>query len=360
MQLQPLAKGTDIILDDVQFALLEDIPQGHKFALHTIEEGEPVIKYGNPIGHAKVNIPQGSWVHVHNMKTGLGDLIAYTYHPEKKDIKKRKPDEFMGFRRVDGSVGVRNEIWVIPTVGCVNSVAEKIAELSRKYCQGSVDTVVAFPHPYGCSQMGEDQENSRKILADLINHPNAGGVLVLGLGCENSGIDILKQYIGDYDGERIKFLNAQDCDDELEEGVRAVRELSAYAGTFKREPIPCSELIIGMKCGGSDGLSGITANPTVGGFSDLLISRGGTTILTEVPEMFGAETLLMNRCENEQLFDQTVHLINDFKNYFTSHNQTIYENPSPGNKKGGISTLEDKSLGCVQKSGTAPVKGVLA
>ena len=358
--LQPLAKGTDIILNDVRLTLLEDIPQGHKFALHTIGEGEAVIKYGNPIGNAKVNISKGSWVHVHNMKTGLGDLVDYSYRPEKKDIQERKPDEFMGFRRADGSVGVRNEIWVIPTVGCVNSVAEKIAELSRQYCQGTVDAIVAFPHPYGCSQMGEDQENSRKILADLINHPNAGGVLVLGLGCENSGIDILKQYVGDYDGERIKFLNAQDCDNELEEGVHAVRELLAYAGTFKREPISCSELIIGMKCGGSDGLSGITANPTVGGFSDLLISRGGTTILTEVPEMFGAETLLMNRCANEQLFEQTVHLINDFKNYFTSHNQTIYENPSPGNKKGGISTLEDKSLGCVQKSGTAPVKGVLA
>ena len=358
--LQPLAKGTDIILNDVRLTLLEDIPQGHKFALHTIGEGEAVIKYGNPIGNAKVNISKGSWVHVHNMKTGLGDLVDYSYRPEKKDIQERKPDEFMGFRRADGSVGVRNEIWVIPTVGCVNSVAEKIAELSRQYCQGTVDAIVAFPHPYGCSQMGEDQENSRKILADLINHPNAGGVLVLGLGCENSGIDILKQYVGDYDGERIKFLNAQDCDNELEEGVHAVRELLAYAGTFKREPISCSELIIGMKCGGSDGLSGITANPTVGGFSDLLISRGGTTILTEVPEMFGAETLLMNRCAHEQLFEQTVHLINDFKNYFTSHNQTIYENPSPGNKKGGISTLEDKSLGCVQKSGTAPVKGVLA
>lgn len=294
------------------------------------------------------------------MKTGLGDLLDYTYQPKKSNIKERKPDEFMGFRRTDGSVGVRNEIWIIPTVGCVNSVAEKIAELSGKYVEGTVDDVIAFSHPYGCSQMGEDQENSRKILADLIKHPNAGGVLVLGLGCENSGIEILKNYIGDYDEQRVRFLNAQDHENEIEDGVQIVKELLKYAGSFEREAIPCSELIIGMKCGGSDGLSGITANPTVGGFSDMLIARGGTTILTEVPEMFGAETLLMNRCENEKLFDQTVDLINDFKNYFTSHNQTIYENPSPGNKKGGISSLEDKSLGCVQKSGTAPVKGVLA
>lgn len=207
--------------------------------------------------------------------------------------------------------------------------------------------------------MGDDQENTRQILADLINHPNAGGVLVLGLGCENSNIDVLKQYIGSYDENRVKFLVSQESDDEISDALDLIRELVDYAGSMEREPISCSELIIGMKCGGSDGLSGITANPTVGAFSDLLVSRGGTTILTEVPEMFGAETLLMNRCENEELFEKTVALINDFKNYFTSHNQTIYENPSPGNKKGGISTLEDKSMGCTQKSGSAPVRGVL-
>ena len=224
-----------------------------------------------------------------------------------------------------------------------------------------MEDVIAFTHPYGCSQMGDDQENTRKVLADMIHHPNAGGVLVLGLGCENSNIPLLKeQYIGEYDEQRVKFLQCQDVEDEQEEAMKLLEELAVYAGAFSRETIDASELVIGMKCGGSDGLSGITANPTVGAFSDLLISKGGTTILTEVPEMFGAETLLMNRCETPELFDKTVHLINDFKNYFTSHNQTIYENPSPGNKKGGISTLEDKSLGCTQKSGSAPVKGVLS
>lgn len=208
--------------------------------------------------------------------------------------------------------------------------------------------------------MGDDQEHTRQILADLINHPNAGGVLVLGLGCENSNIQELKKYIGPYDPDRVRFLTAQDCEDEIAEALEMIEELSEYAGSFCREPISCSELIIGMKCGGSDGLSGITANPTVGGFSDLLISKGGTTILTEVPEMFGAETLLMNRCKDEAVFDKTVALVNDFKNYFKSHNQTIYENPSPGNKKGGISSLEDKSLGCTQKSGSAPVNDVLS
>jgi altronate hydrolase len=255
---------------------------------------------------------------------------------------------------------VRNEIWIIPTVGCVNNIATAIERQAQIYKTGSIDAIAAFPHPYGCSQMGDDQEHTRQILADLINHPNAGGVLVLGLGCENSNIEVLRQYIGAYDENRVKFLVCQESEDEISDGLKLVKELSRYAGSFEREPIDCRELVIGMKCGGSDGLSGITANPTVGYFSDLLISKGGTTILTEVPEMFGAETLLMNRCENEELFHQTVALINDYKNYFTSHNQTIYENPSPGNKKGGISTLEDKSLGCTQKSGSAPVRGVLS
>lgn len=358
--MEPLEKGRKLKVNDIFVTIQEDIPQGHKFALKDIKKGEKILKYGNPIGIAKEDIQAGSWVHIHNMRTNLGEVLIYTYQPEKKDLPAEKPEEFMGFRRADGNVGVRNEIWIIPTVGCVNNVAGKIAEFSRKFISGTVDDVIAFPHPYGCSQMGEDQENTRKILADLVRHPNAGGVLVLGLGCENSGIEILKKYIGNYDEQRVKFLVAQEHEDEIHDGMELVRELIEYAGGFEREPLPCSELIFGMKCGGSDGLSGITANPTVGGFSDLLISRGGTTILTEVPEMFGAETLLMNRCENEEVFEKTVDLINDFKNYFTSHGQTIYENPSPGNKKGGISSLEDKSLGCTQKSGTVSVKDVLS
>ncbi len=255
---------------------------------------------------------------------------------------------------------MRNEIWIIPTVGCVNDVASAIAARSQHLVSDSIDAVISFSHPYGCSQMAEDQEHTRRILADLALHPNAGGVLVLGLGCENSGVEEIRKRLGDYDSERIRFLVAQECEDELEQGLSIIQELAALAGRDRRTPISCSELVVGLKCGGSDGLSGITANPTVGAFSDLLIRRGGSTILTEVPEMFGAETLLMNRCENEALFEQTVELINDFKTYFTAHGQTIYENPSPGNKAGGISTLEDKSLGCTQKSGSAPVRGVLS
>lgn len=355
-----LAPGTVVDLDDVCATASEEIPVGHKMAIKDIACGEPVIKYGFRIGNAKEDIKAGQWIHTHNVKTALGDLLDYTYEPVEYEEKTTEDVTFMGFNRPNGTVGVRNEIWVIPTVGCVNNVATAIAKEANAFIKGSVDEVIAFPHPYGCSQMGEDQENSRKILADFINHPNAGGVLVLGLGCENSGIEILKEYIGEYDPNRVKFLVAQESDDEIADSVELCKELIDYAATFEREPISVSKLIIGMKCGGSDGFSGITANPCVGKFSDLLISKGGTTILTEVPEMFGAETLLMNRCANEELFHKTVNLINDFKNYFTSHNQTIYENPSPGNKKGGISTLEDKSLGCTQKSGSSLVKGVLA
>lgn len=358
--LEAIPQGTTLDVAGTTVTTQMEIPAGHKFALKDLPTGTAVIKYGFRIGNTTADVKTGEWIHTHNLKTGLGDLLDYTYEPELPEEKFTEDVTFMGYNRENGKVGVRNEIWIIPTVGCVNNVASKIADLSKNLVRENIEAVCAFPHPYGCSQMGDDQEHTRQILANLINHPNAGGVLVLGLGCENSNIDVLKNYIGEYNPDRVKFLVAQESDDEIAEGVEIVKGLAEYASQFKREPISVSKLVIGMKCGGSDGFSGITANPTVGRFSDILISKKGTTILTEVPEMFGAETILMNRCADKELFDKTVDLINDFKNYFKSHNQTIYENPSPGNKKGGISTLEDKSLGCTQKSGSAIVKGVLA
>lgn len=356
----PIVRGTELDIGGTKITAIEDIPQGHKVAVRPIGSGAAVVKYGYCIGRAKGDVRAGQWVHIHNVETALGDLLSYEYQPVNAALEAKEHVYFQGYRRPDGKVGIRNELWIIPTVGCVNAIAQTLEKASGSLVKGSVDGVVSFPHPYGCSQMGEDQEHTRIILADLINHPNAGGVLVLGLGCENSSISILKDYIGDYDSRRVKFLQCQDVEDELEAAQELLLELAAYAGTFGREKIDAGELIIGMKCGGSDGLSGITANPVVGGFSDRMIAGGGTTILTEVPEMFGAETLLMNRCDTPELFEKTVSMINAFKEYFKSHNQTIYENPSPGNKKGGISTLEDKSLGCTQKSGSAPIKGVLA
>ena len=359
--LKPIAKGTTVDVAGSSVTMLEDIPQGHKFAIKPIKKGDAVIKYGFRIGYAQADVEVGGWIHTHNLKTALGELLDYTYNPEgHKDVEPTDEAYFEGYMRENGKVGVRNEVWIIPTVGCVNSIARAIEAAARLSKPEGVDEVVAFTHPYGCSQTTEDQENTRTVLADLINHPNAGAVLVLGLGCENSRIEVLKNYIGEVNPDRVKFLQVQDVEDEQEAAAEIMEELMNYAAAFKREKVSAKELVIGMKCGGSDGLSGITANPTVGLFSDMLVSKGGTTILTEVPEMFGAETILMDRCASRELFDKTVCLINDFKEYFIKNGQEIYENPSPGNKDGGITTLEDKSLGCTQKSGSSLVKGVLA
>ena len=339
--------------------LREDVPAGHKVALAPLHPGDKVIKYGCPIGHATVEVAPGRWLHTHNVRTDLSDTLTYTYTPTHPHLEKHAPDTFPGFPREDSRAGVRNEIWIIPTVGCVNDIASALARRAQKFLHGSVEDVIAFRHPYGCSQMGDDQENTRRLLADLIRHPNAGGVLVLGLGCENSGVDALRPYLGEEPLPRVRTLVCQEVEDELAAGEALLRELIDQAAPWERVPVSTEKLVIGLKCGGSDGFSGITANPTIGAFSDRLIARGGPTILTEVPEMFGAETLLMDRCESEAVFRQTVSLINDFKHYFTANHQTVYENPSPGNKKGGITTLEDKSLGCTQKSGSAPVVDVL-
>ncbi len=328
-----------------------DLSDGHKYARRDIEAGENIIKYGCPIGHATSPIAKGDHVHTHNIKTNLSDVIEYSYNPKDYGLEKISADRtFMGFRRENGEVGIRNDIWIVNTVGCVNKISEKLSALTG---------ALSFPHPFGCSQMGEDQMHTQLILRGMVNHPNAGGVLVLGLGCENNNIEVFKAVLGEYDDRRVKFLNCQDFEDEIAEGVRLIGELRAYADTFKREPISISELKIGLKCGGSDGYSGISANPLVGSLSDRVISHGGSCVLTEVPEMFGAEQLLMERCESREVFDKTVDLINNFKAYYQRHNQVIYENPSPGNKKGGISTLEEKSLGCVQKGGLSAVVDVL-
>ena len=334
-------------LDNVEVNLND----GHKYALCDIKVGENVIKYGNPIGHAVADIKKGEHIHTHNMKTNLSGVIEYKYTPfEDTSEKATDIPTFMGYVRENGDVGIRNDIFIVVTVGCVNKVAERLAAMTG---------AVAFTHPFGCSQLGDDQTTTQLILRGIVNHPNAGGVLVLGLGCENNNIEVFKKVLGEWNDSRVKFLNCQDFDDELEEGVRLINELKEYASKFERKPLPVSKLRIGLKCGGSDGYSGITANPLVGRVSDKLISMGGSCVLTEVPEMFGAEHLLMARAESKEVFDDTVSLINNFKEYYERHNQVIYENPSPGNKKGGITTLEEKSLGCVQKAGSSAVVDVL-
>ena len=337
----------------------EKIPMGHKIALDNIKKGENIIKYGYPIGHAKTDINLGQHLHTHNIATNLKGLLNYEYRPNLTDATTKKDDTFMGYKREDGQAGIRNEVWIINTVGCVNKIAEKIAAKANALHMGRTDGVFTFVHPFGCSQLGDDHKHTQDVLKNLVKHPNAGGVLVLGLGCENNNIPEFKKVLGDWDDNRVKFLNTQDVEDDVEEGLKIVEELIDYAASFERQPVPVGKLVVGLKCGGSDGFSGITANPLVGRLSDIVITHGGTSILTEVPEMFGAETILMNRCVNTEIFDKTVCLINDFKEYFIRHKQEIYENPSPGNKDGGISTLEEKSLGCTQKGGIGNITDVL-
>lgn len=360
--LQPKSKGETIEVDGKTITINQDTPAGHKILITDTEEGRDIIKYGYPIGHARQNLKAGDWVNENNLKTNLAGTLEYTYNPVNEQLTiKNEKRTFRGYVRANGEVGIRNEVWIVPTVGCVNGIAERLAEELKKEtgCEG-IDAIYAWHHNYGCSQLSGDHENTRKVLRDIVLHPNAGAVLVLGLGCENNQPELFEQLLGDYDKERIKFLVTQKVDgDEVEAGMQILRELYAKAKKDSREDVPVSKLRVGLKCGGSDGFSGITANPLVGELSDWLVAQGGTSILTEVPEMFGAETILMNRCETSELFDKTVCMINNFKEYFLSHGEPVGENPSPGNKAGGISTLEDKALGCTQKCGRAPVSGVL-
>ncbi|MBR1767333.1 MAG: altronate dehydratase [Prevotella sp.] len=360
--LQPKKKGEIIEVDGLSIALNQDTPAGHKVLIKDVKEGEDIIKYGYPIGHARQDLKAGDWVNENNLKTNLSGTLEYTYQPVGKELSIANENRtFKAYKRKNGDVGVRNEIWIVPTVGCVNGIAERLAQKLRKETGlEGIDSVYAWHHNYGCSQLSEDHENTRKVLRDICLHPNAGAVLVLSLGCENNQPEDFMAMLGDYDKDRIKLLVTQRVDgDEVEAGMQILRELYDIAKKDKREEVPVSQLRVGLKCGGSDGFSGITANPLVGEFSDWLVAKGGTSVLTEVPEMFGAETILMNRCRTEELFNQTVSMINNFKNYFLSHGEPVGENPSPGNKAGGISTLEDKALGCTQKCGKAPVSGVM-
>lgn len=359
--LLPINKGDIVEIENLKIELKEDIKKGHKFTLKPLKKNKDIIKYGMPIGHILEDIEAGQWIHTHNLKTNLNDLNTYSYgDSEGLDLNGTKRRKVNVYLRKNNKIGIRNELWIIPTVGCVNGVGENIIEeFKRRFDTSMLDGLNVFRHNYGCSQLGEDHITTRTTLQNIVTHPNAGGVLVLGLGCENNQVKEFKETLGEFDEERVRFLIAQDSEDEIEEGVELLKELYDKVISESRVEREFGDLVVGLECGGSDGFSGITANPLVGEFSDYIVEHNGTTILTEVPEMFGAETLLMKRCINEDIFNKTVDMVNDFKKYFISHNQPIYENPSPGNKEGGISTLEDKSLGCTQKSGVSKVKDVL-
>ena len=360
--LADMTSGSVVTIDNDTVTLSQDVVRGHKFALRAIAKGENVIKYGLPIGHALADIAPGEHVHAHNTRTNLSDLDAYRYQPDRVEQPAQPADRDVEiYRRASGEVGVRNELWILPTVGCVNGIARQIQNRFLKETNDAegTDGVFLFSHTYGCSQLGDDHINTRTMLQNMVRHPNAGAVLVIGLGCENNQVDAFRETLGDFDPERVHFMICQHQEDEVEAGIEHLHQLYEVMRHDKREAGKLSELKFGLECGGSDGLSGITANPMLGRFSDYLIANGGTTVLTEVPEMFGAEQLLMSHCRDEETFGKLVTMVNDFKQYFIAHDQPIYENPSPGNKAGGITTLEDKSLGCTQKAGSSQVVDVL-
>ncbi|MHB8579009.1 MAG: UxaA family hydrolase [Ignavibacteriaceae bacterium] len=360
--IEKMLKDEKIIIDNVDIQILNDINQGHKIAIKNIDEGENIFKYGHLMGHATSKIRAGEWVHSHNIKTNLSDIVKYKYEQVElpKDKVISKIPTFQGYERKNGKVGTRNEIWIINTVGCVNTSAERIAKIcNEKFKSENFDGVFSFAHPYGCSQLGDDLANTQKVLSGMMKNANAGGVLVIGLGCENNQMQSLLKLATDVDAERLRSFNSQDVKDEIEEGVKLAGELFDIIKNDRREECPVSGLTLGMKCGGSDGFSGISANSLVGRITDLLSEYNGKIVLTEVPEMFGTEQQLMNRAKSEIVYMKIVEMINSFKEYFISHNQPIYENPSPGNKEGGLTTLEEKSLGAIQKGGTSQVNQVL-
>ena len=362
--LRPIAAREPVRVDGDTIEARQEIPAGHKLALADVGVDEQIIKYGVPIGLATAPIARGDWVHSHNLRTALSGVIEYAYRPPRLDHGPRTTDHgpiptFNGYRRANGKVGTRNELWVLNTVGCVNHAAERIATQASERFAGKIDGIHAFAHPYGCSQLGDDLKNTQRVLAGLLRHPNAGGVLILGLGCENNQLSELMALAGDVDRERVAFFNTQDVIDELEEGTGAVARLVERIAGDRRAAVPVTELVLGHKCGGSDGFSGISANALLGRIADRVTGYGGSVLLTEVPEMFGAEQRLMDRAVSVDVFNQIVAMVNDFKEYFLRHGQAVYENPSPGNKAGGLTTLEEKSLGAVQKGGRAPVSRVL-
>ena len=360
--LADLAEGAEISVDNHTVQLRQPVGRGHKFALQPIPQGQNVVKYGLPIGHATADIAAGEYIHSHNARTNLSDLDEYSYQPDLQAVQAQAADRDVEiYRRANGEVGIRNELWILPTVGCVNGIARQIQTRFLKETQNAegTDGVFLFSHTYGCSQLGDDHVNTRTMLQNMVRHPNAGAVLVIGLGCENNQVDVFRETLGDFDPDRVHFMVCQHQEDEVEAGLEHMHQLYNAMRNDKREPGKLSELKFGLECGGSDGLSGITANPMLGRFSDYVIGNGGTTVLTEVPEMFGAEQILMSHCRDESTFEKTVTMVNDFKQYFIAHNQPIYENPSPGNKAGGITTLEEKSLGCTQKAGASQVVDVL-
>jgi len=358
--LRDIAAGEAVDVDGARVTAADAVPRGHKLALHPRAAGEAVRRYGWPIGSATRPIAVGEHVHSHNLATNLkGEEPYERLAPATVPSPVPSPWRFDGYVRADGSVATRNQLWIVPTVGCVGRTAQRLAAAAAQRHAGRIDGALALAHPFGCSQLGDDLDRTAQVLASLACNPNAGGVLLLGLGCEENQLSALIERIPAERRDRLRVLGAQDSDDEMADGARLADELADAMAGDRRTSVGIEHLRVGLKCGGSDGFSGITANPLIGRIASHVTEAGGTAVLTEIPEIFGAERLLMARAADADTFDALVALVNRFKAYFLDHGEPISENPSPGNVAGGITTLEEKSLGAVQKGGRAVVADVL-
>ncbi len=360
--LRDLTAGEIADIEGVPTVLREDIPAGHKFALRHLERGEAVRRYGADIGIMSEPAQRGALVHSHNLATALIGEVAYardTGDAAHAASTARSLPAWRGYRRADGRWATRNEIWLLPTVGCVAPLVEDIAREANALHAGKLDGIVGFGHPHGCSQLGDDLAGTRAALAGLCDNPNAGGVLLIGLGCESNQLDDLVALVPEGSRAKIRMMRAQEPGDEHERALELIAQLVEELAPLEREEAPAAALTVGLKCGGSDALSGLTANPLLGRFTDQLVASGGKAVLTEIPEIFGAERALFSRAVSREVFEAAGALLNRFKRYFLEQGQPVSENPSPGNIAGGITTLEEKSLGAVQKGGNAPLVDVL-
>ncbi len=343
-----------------RITLLDAVPQGHKFALRSHAEADVFVRYGEAIGRASAAVAPGKHVHSHNLVTALAGERVYAAPASGTAALTAKPlPSWRGYARADGRYATRNEVWLLPTVGCVAPLAELAAREASLRHAGRIDAIAGFGHPYGCSQLGDDLAGTRAALAALCDNPNAGGVVLIGLGCESNQLDALIACVPERSRAKLRVLRAQDAGDELAEVLALIDDLVDELAPLRREEAPASALTVGLKCGGSDAFSGLTANPLLGRFSERLAASGGRVILTEIPEIFGAEDALLARAVSPQVFEAAGGLINRFKRHYLDAGLPVSENPSPGNIAGGITTLEEKSLGAVQKAGTVPLVDVI-
>lgn len=371
----PIPCGTTLTIDHRTFVATQDIPPGHKVAVAEIASSSPVVKYGQIIGYASASIASGDWVHVHNL---VAKRSEFNYDFSTELCPAPTPDRirtFQGYKRTDGQFGTRNYVALISTVNCSATTARYVAaELAKTDLTPfpNVDGIVPLVHKGGCAMSfgGEDHLQLNRTLAGFATHPNIAACLILGLGCETAQASHLQRehgliQLGSHSSlgnvDRPMIVNIQEVGGvrkTVDHVVGILRDLLPAANDVRREPLPVSRLKVALECGGSDGNSGITANPALGVASDLLVAQGGTVILSETPEIYGAEQMLTKRAVNRSVGEKLLERIRWWEDYAQRHNASIDNNPSVGNKLGGLTTIFEKSLGAIAKAGTTPLQAV--